>query len=426
MKRNLLLLSCLLFIGNVCIAQTWSAGADLPLPVRGGNATAYASGNNGYFIIVSGRKENGAIVKTVQRYTAGTNTWDTLKPHPTGLLGAGTTTLKDSLYLVGGVVNPPGFGQTKVYKYSIAENTWTEVAPYPFATVDAKAVGYKDSLIYATGGLGGPDSGNVCLYNAHTNSWRRATPLPITGRINFGGFAVCGDTLVYVCGTDGLFSPNYFNKVYTGSISTTDRAQITWSEGTPFPGSTRSFFDAHTWGKRGIILTGGSTDNTFNTPSDECYTYNPATALWTAHPAKPSAWLTGQSGSFQLPDGTWKLICAGGFKTSYLTTTEIFSETQPPTGAGDQHEGKGSFLYQNIPNPFRSTTVISYDLKNAGPVTIQLHNLSGTAAQTLLQERQTAGTHNLNFSRAQLSAGIYYYTLHTGRFRQTRSMVIVN
>lgn len=426
MKHNLLLLFALLLATLPALAQTWSTGNDLPLPVRGGNASAYSKGNEGYFIIVSGRKENGSLVKTVQRYTLSTDSWDTLKPHPQALLGAATTILKDTLYLVGGVLNPPGLGQTKVFKLSITENTWTEAAPYPFAIADAKAVSYKDSLIYTIGGLGGPDSGNVCLYNALTNTWRRASPLPITGRINFGGFALSGDTLVYVCGTDGLFSPNYFNKVYIGSISSTDRAQITWTEGTPFPGNTRSFFDAHSWGKRGIILTGGSTDNTFDTPSDECYTYDPATALWTAHPAKPSPWLTGQSGSLQLPGGHWKLICSGGFNTSYIAANEIFSEAQDPTGTEELQEDRGSFLYQNTPNPFRNTTVICYDLKTAGDITLQLRSLNGALQQTLHQGRHTAGRHSIDLKRNSLPAGIYYYTLSTAQHRQTRPMVITD
>ena len=426
MKHNLLLvLSLLLTIVN-STAQTWSAGADIPLPVRGGNATAFTKNNTGHFFIVSGRKENGAIVKTMQHYTTNTNTWDTLQPHPTGLLGAGITILKDTLYLVGGVANPPGFGQTTVYKYSIAENTWSEAAPYPFALVDAKAVGYKDSLIYTIGGLGGPDSGNVRLYNAHTNTWRYATPLPITGRINFGGFAISGDTLVYVCGAAGLFSPNYFNKVYIGSINPADKAQITWTEGTPFPGNTRSFFDAHTWGTRGIILTGGSTDNTFDTPSDECYTYNPATALWTTHPAKPSTWLTGQSASVQQSGGSWKLVCAGGFNTSYIARTEIFSEVQGPTSIEDIQSDNASFLHQNTPNPFHQNTTIRYELKTAGVITLQLQNLSGTVTRILLQEEQAAGKYLFYFNRDTLPAGIYYYTLLQGQGRQTKAMVITD
>lgn len=426
MKHNLLLaLSLLLSIIN-STAQTWSAGADIPLPVRGGNATAFAKNNNGQFIIVSGRNENGAIVKTVQRYTTGTDTWDTLKPHPTGLLGAGITILKDTLYLVGGVPSPPGSGQTTVYKYSITENTWTQAAPYPFALVDAKAVGYKDSLIYTIGGLGGPDSGNVRLYNAHTNTWRYATPLPIAGRINFGGLAIWGDTLVYVCGAAGLFSPNYFNKVYIGSINPTNKAEITWTEGTPFPGNTRSFFDAHTWGTRGIILTGGSTDNTFDTPSDECYTYNPATAVWTTHPVKPSAWLTGQSASIQQPAGNWKLVCAGGFNTSYIAATEVFSEVQGPTATKDLQNNKGSLLHQNIPNPFNQNTTIRYELKTAGAITVQLQNISGTASKILLQEQQVAGKYQLCFNRGALPAGIYYYTLHQEQSRQTKALIITD
>lgn len=428
MKHKLLVL-ILLFCsaGTISFGQTWSTGAAIPLPLRGGNSTGYSKDGNGYLFIVSGRKTNGAIVKTVQRYNINTNTWDSLMPHPEGLLGAGITILKDSLYLVGGVVNPPGFGETTVYKYSIMENTWSEAADYPYAVADAKAVGYKDSLIYTAGGIGGPDSGNVYLYNAHTNSWRPATPLPITGRINFGGFAITGDTLVYVCGTEGLFSPNYFNKVYTGSISPTDKAQISWTEGIPFPGNTRSFFDAHTWGKGSIILSGGSTDNTFDTPSDECYTYTPATGTWTVHPAKPTPWLTGQSGSVQLPGATWKLVCASGFNTSYLSGNEIFTATQGPNNINDARKENEAFqLFQNSPNPFRNTTTITYEVKTAGILQLQVCNLSGIVVQNIADKKHQTGKYSICFDRGSLPSGIYSYTLYHGREKQVRTMAIAD
>jgi N-acetylneuraminic acid mutarotase len=428
MKQKLLCLIVLLCsAGATTSAQIWSTGTAIPLPIRGGNGTGYSKDGNGYLFIVSGRKTNGAIVKTVQRYNVNTNTWDTLMPPPDGSLGAGITILKDSLYLVGGVINPPGFGETTVYKYSISENTWSEVADYPYAVADAKAVGYKDSLIYTAGGIGGPDSGNVYLYNAHTNSWRPATPLPIAGRINFGGFAITGDTLVYVCGTEGLFSPNYFNKVYTGSINPTDKAQISWTEGTPFPGNTRSFFDAHTWGKGSIILSGGSTDNTFDTPSDECYVYTPATGIWTAQPSKPTPWLTGQSGSVQLPGGIWKLICASGFNTSYLPGNEIFSETQNPTAIPDSgKKNDACCLFQNSPNPFRNTTTITYEVKQAGILSLQIRSLSGSVAQNIPDKKHQPGKYNICFNRHVLPSGIYYYTLFQGEAKQTRAMVITD
>ena len=231
--------SALTALSAAYFIPVWSAGTAIPVPVRAGNTAAYVKGNAGWLLIVSGRNQNSAIIKTVQRYNSSTHVWDTLAPHPTGLLGAATAALQDSLYIIGGVVNPPGGGISTVYKLNIDQNQWSTVASLPVTLVDAKAVSYQDSLIYTAGGVGGPNRGNLYLYNARTNRWRPATPFNASGRRSFGGFAISGDTLVYMCGTTGFGSSVYFDSVYVGIISQANRANISWSRGANFPGQTR-------------------------------------------------------------------------------------------------------------------------------------------------------------------------------------------
>ena len=265
------------------IEPTWTAAPDIPLAVRAGNTAGYTRNDTGWVYIVSGRDYNERITKTVQRFNATTARWDTVAPHPSGLLGAATAVVEDSLYIIGGVVNPPGTGQRIVHKYDIKENTWSQAAPLPFALVDAKAASYQDSLIYVAGGFTSAiNNGLVYLYNAKSRSWRAASFIPSNGRLNFGGFAITGDTLVYMCGTPGFGSPITYNTVYIGVINQVDRAIIDWSTGQAFPGQTRTFFDAHPWGNGGIIMTGGSANNSLNSASDECYVFHPASNRWTA------------------------------------------------------------------------------------------------------------------------------------------------
>src|SRR5690606_11139046 len=64
---------------------------------------------------------------------------------------------------------------------------------------------------------------------------------------------------------------------------------------------------------------------TFETFSDETYFYNPENDVWRQLAPKPTAWVTGNSGSVFIDD-TSKLICASGFQTDYLFETEIFSQ----------------------------------------------------------------------------------------------------
>lgn len=405
----------------------WSSGANILKPVRAGNTASYSKANNGWLFIVSGRDQNDAIMKTVQRYNVNTNSWDTLNPHPTGLLGAATAILKDSLYIIGGVVNPPGAGQDIVYKFSINENIWSTSASLPVALVDAKAVSYQDSLIYTAGGFGGPNAGNVYLYNSNSNSWRTATPLPSAGRRNFGGFAIAGDTLVYMCGTTSFGSTSYFDSVYVGVISQTDRSVINWTRGANFPGQTRTFFDACSWGSAGIIMTGGSTDNTFNTPENECYTFSPGRNQWTQLPDKPTAWLTGQSGSVQLANNIWKLICASGYDSVYLSQTEILTDTLFTVGVNNNNSyiPDKFILSQNYPNPFNPGTVINYELRITSYVSLKVINVLGMEVATLVNEKQKGGNYSVKFDGANFSSGIYYYTLNADGFKETRRMMLL-
>lgn len=406
--KQLFLLLPVLFCALPIDAQTWAGAADIPEVVRAGNTAAWSKNGTASLFIVSGRTQNNSITQKLQRYDVTTNTWSVLADHPTGLLGAATTVLNDTLYVVGGVVNPPGAGSNKVYKYSISENTWSQAANFPFGIVDAKAVSYQDSLIYVAGGVGGSVSGKVYVYNCLKNQWRAATPFLPAGNRSFGGFAVKGDTLVYLCGTDGFLSPNYFNTVHVGVINQNNRAQISWSQGAPFPGETRTFFDACTW-HNGIILTGGSTDNTFNTLSDECFVYHPGSNTWSQYPDKPTAWLTGQSGSVVLPGGVWKLICASGFAGAYLQQTEIFSElsatsnTQFPENSictGKEHLAVRNASEGNI--HFR------YCMPKTGMASLELYDVKGRLLRTLYRGKLEEGEYQLALDTTGLKAGMYF------------------
>lgn len=416
------LLILVLFITECAYSQTWSSGKPILHPVRGGNIASFSDQTDGYFFIISGRDES-QVIKTVQRYTASTNTWDTLAPHPTGLLGGATTVLNHHIYVIGGVINPPGFGQDTVYRLDLTSNKWSLAAPFPYEIVDAKAVAYGDSLIYVAGGLGGADSANVLVYNAHQNKWKKVSPIPSSTGLNFGGFTRAGNQLIYMCGTDGFGSSNYFNTVYVGTIDPSNYEVIHWTKGADFPGKTRSFFDALPWMNNTVIMTGGSTNNAFDTWSDECFVFNPVQNKWTQLPNKPTAWLTGQSGSVKLKDNSWELICAGGFDSVYIHTTELLKQTETPTAIDKNVSAETVHLAQNTPNPFTDHTIIQYSLNTDGaPMTLCIYDVLGNLVETLVDEKQKNGAYAINY-QSNLRSGVYYCKLISGDHYQVIKMV---
>lgn len=394
-------------------AQAWTTGTAMPEPVRAGNTASYSKNGDGYLFVVSGRNADGNITMAHQRYQLSTNSWTILADHPTGIMGASTVIVKDTLYSIGGVVTTPGVSTRKVHKYNINENTWSLGANYPINTADTDAVAYQDSLIYVAAGY----SNKVRMFNTITNEWRNATQMtPASQSISWGALSVKNDTLVYMCGADGFQSANYYNTVRIGVIDQNDRGVITWSEATPFPGATRTFFDACTW-DNGIIMTGGSTDNTFGTFSDECYLYNAGTDTWTQLPAKPTPWLTGNSGSI-LVNGEWKLLCSAGFAADYLSQTEILSQSQLSL---PEHPNCGLANFRVISGP-----LVAIEFCNAEPdsITCNIRDVNGRAIKPETTFLSQSGIQRIALDTEGLPQGIYLCTIKQKNQVITKKIVI--
>ncbi|MEZ4700351.1 MAG: DUF1501 domain-containing protein [Rhodothermales bacterium] len=82
-------------------------------------------------------------------------------------------------------------------------------------------------------------------------------------------------------------------------------------------------------------------------------------------------------------------------------------------------------LSQNYPNPFNPTTNIGYTLNQPSRVTLQVHDAQGRLVRTLVDEYQTAGSHQIDFEGGRMPSGTYFYTLKTPDGVKTRSMVFM-
>jgi len=84
-----------------------------------------------------------------------------------------------------------------------------------------------------------------------------------------------------------------------------------------------------------------------------------------------------------------------------------------------------SALDQNYPNPFNPTTRIDYSVSSATQVVLKVYDVLGREVMTLVDERQTSGSHSVNLDAKGLSSGVYLYRLQVGDFIQTRKMVLM-
>ena len=82
-------------------------------------------------------------------------------------------------------------------------------------------------------------------------------------------------------------------------------------------------------------------------------------------------------------------------------------------------------LSQNYPNPFNPNTVINYSLPKAGNVTLKVFDALGREVFDLVNAYQTSGTYKVTFDGRNLSSGIYFYSLTSGGFAETKRMILV-
>ncbi len=82
-------------------------------------------------------------------------------------------------------------------------------------------------------------------------------------------------------------------------------------------------------------------------------------------------------------------------------------------------------LEQNYPNPFNPSTKITFSIKEAGLVSLKVYDLLGREVATLVNERRSAGIYDVNFNAGALGSGVYFYTLTSSGFSQTKKMMLV-
>jgi hypothetical protein len=82
-------------------------------------------------------------------------------------------------------------------------------------------------------------------------------------------------------------------------------------------------------------------------------------------------------------------------------------------------------LLLNHPNPFHHSTMISFSLPAATQVTLSIYDITGRLVETLVNETQQPGIHQINWNRKGNPSGVYFYRLKAWKTVETRKMVVV-
>lgn len=70
-------------------------------------------------------------------------------------------------------------------------------------------------------------------------------------------------------------------------------------------------------------------------------------------------------------------------------------------------------LFNAYPNPFNSSTIISFNLPGEDFVKLRIFNVAGKEIETLINSVIPAGFHQLRWEAGKIPSGVYFYTLET-------------
>lgn len=82
-------------------------------------------------------------------------------------------------------------------------------------------------------------------------------------------------------------------------------------------------------------------------------------------------------------------------------------------------------LQQNYPNPFNPVTQIKFSVPVASNVKLIVTDILGREVATLVNDELAAGNYNINFDANNSSSGVYFYTLITEKFKQSKKMILL-
>jgi len=91
---------------------------------------------------------------------------------------------------------------------------------------------------------------------------------------------------------------------------------------------------------------------------------------------------------------------------------------------------KSFSISQNFPNPFNPTTNIKFDVTSnvkseTSNVKLIIFDILGREVATLVNEKLSPGTYEVEFNGSNFASGVYFYKLTAGDYTETKKLVIL-
>ncbi len=368
---------------------------------------------------------------TVRRTTDGGTTWTNANPNP-GVINGDIYNLWALDANTALVTTSPG--ATFIYRTTNGGTNWTQVFTQAGGFTDAivmsnattgyaygDPVGGRWSLWKTVNGGATWDSTGMYLdQNASEAGWNNAMCV-IGNNIWFG----TNGTRVYHS-TNGGATGSWTFGVTTGNVSTygvwftspTDGICVgTIVQKTTNGGTT--WVNAGSVGGAGNMTSiGGSGNNWWLTRGNNIYGSTDFGATWTG----PG--YTGTQALWGLNVGAGANCLAGW---SVGATGTLIRLNGVPVAINDPSVNIPNqfMLEQNYPNPFNPSTVIKFSIPKSGNVKLVVSDILGKEVTVLFDGVKTAGNYQVEFDGSKLSSGIYFYSISSGEFKETKKMLLI-
>lgn len=114
-------------------------------------------------------------------------------------------------------------------------------------------------------------------------------------------------------------------------------------------------------------------------------------------------------------------ICTPGY-----TTASVFNiYTANPLVGIFNNEIPVSYYIRNYPNPFNPVTNLEFGIEKKSNVIISIYDILGREIEVLVNEKLQPGRYQVEFDGSQYPSGVYYYTIKTEDYTQSRKMVLI-
>jgi hypothetical protein len=114
-------------------------------------------------------------------------------------------------------------------------------------------------------------------------------------------------------------------------------------------------------------------------------------------------------------------------ETVWIDFVSVIESSSVTTGVIDQRDEKPEafeFL-NNYPNPFNTSTVISYRVTKNGFVSMKIVDMMGREVATLVNEQKSVGDYSIEWNPSELAGGIYYCKLQNGNYIRVNKMLLL-